>query len=482
MNRPDKFLAIIISFCGGVFLASFGVNFWTMLILGIISGGIIFYSQGRLALLLIIIFLAGFLYFSLNNYLSQKNPSIYLTNQEVITTKAIIIAEPEIKEFSIWLRAKLSNDQLTKILIKTQLQNSYLEYGDEIILKGELNEPENSPEFNLQNYLSKENIYLTANYPEINILKKGQSNYLKDKLIKIKKIFISLINKFLPEPEASFLGGLLLGGKNNLPKIFKENLNRAGASHLVALSGFNITIIASAVIAGLLLLGVSRPASFWLAVSLIIVFVLIVGASPSIMRAAVMGVLALMGSKIGRLYRPRNALFLAGLIMILINPKILVFDAGFQLSFVATLGILYLFPFFKNILRIKSSDFFGFREMFALTLSAQTAVLPLLILYFGYFSIVAPLSNFFLLLAIPPTMFFGFIGVSVGFIFPLFGKVLSLPAFLLLKYEVEIINFFGNLSFAGISFNPTIQYLLVAISTIGVTYLFWWANRTQPNL
>lgn len=445
MNRPDSFLALIISFCAGIFLASFGVNFWSMLGIGLVVGSLIFWPiiSWKLKTVLFLVFCLGFSYFLADDFVVRKNSSAYLNNQGVITAEAIIVDEPEIKNASVWLRVKLIDNNHGKILIKTESQKATLKYGDEILITGKLEEPENEADFDFKNYLTKEVIYSVANYPQIRLLASGQGSFWKAELIAIKKKFISQISRSLPEPGASFLSGLLLGGKSNLPASFKESLNRAGASHLVALSGFNITIVATAVISILLFLGLSRPTSFWLTVFLIVVFVLIVGASASVTRAAIMGILIIMGQKIGRLYYPRNALFLAGLLMILINPKILVFDVGFQLSFLATLGLFYLGPFFQKLLRARQSDFLGWREMLALTLAAQTAVLPLLIFNFSYFSFVAPLSNLLLLSTIPLTMFFGFGGVVFGFIFPLLGQILSLPAFLLLKYEVGVINFLG---------------------------------------
>ena len=137
--------------------------------------------------------------------------------------------------------------------------------------------------------------------------------------------------------------------------------------------------------------------------------------------------------------------------MVLINPKILRFDFAFQLSFAATLGLIYFYSFFERILKADKSSFLNWRSILATTLSAQLAVLPLIILRFGYFPIVSPFSNIFILSLIPITMLLGFsIGV-LGFLFFGLAEILGFLPYLLLKTEILIISFFGNLKFAIIS-------------------------------
>jgi len=456
LNRPNIFLFSVISFGAGVFIASFLFIDWIwVLFFGILALSFSFWSfLCRKNLLIfaafIFCFLLGIVSFQVSDYLNQKNSSAYL-NGSFIKTTAIIDEEPEYKEFSVWLRVELNGDYHGRVLVKTKLYANQYVYGDEILIEGELEEPENFSDFDYKAYLAKEGIYSIVNYPKLEIIGYKPNSLIKVILFKIKNSFEEKINKIIPEPESGFLSGLILGERQSMDKELKDKMQKSGTSHLVALSGYNITIICSAALSLFLFFGFKRGTAFWLVILFVISFVLMTGASASVVRAGIMGVLFLLSQKIGRLYYPRNALFLAGAVMVLINPKILRFDFAFQLSFAATLGLIYFYSFFERILKADKSSFLNWRSILATTLSAQLAVLPLIILRFGYFPIVSPFSNIFILSLIPITMLLGFsIGV-LGFLFFGLAEILGFLPYLLLKTEILIISFFGNLKFAIIS-------------------------------
>jgi len=274
------------------------------------------------------------------------------------------------------------------------------------------------------------------------------------------------------------LSGLLLGARQNLSPVLKNNLQRSGTSHLIALSGYNITIVATAVLSLFLFLGFNRRSAFWFSVFIIILFVLMTGASASVVRAAIMGILLILGQKLGRVYYPRNALFLAALIMIISNPRILRFDLAFQLSVMATLGLIYFTPFFQKILKAEKESFLNWRNNLSTTLAAQLAVLPLLISGFGYFSPVAPVANILIITLMPVTMFFGFLTVIFGLTFNLLGQFTAFLTYWFLKYEISVIDFFGGLKFASVSFGK-LQELFTWLSMVLVVFLFVAAARKK---
>ncbi len=170
----------------------------------------------------------------------------------------------------------------------------------------------------------------------------GRGSLIKEYLFKIKKSFLNQIKKILPKEEASFLGGLLLGAKEDMGKKLLEDFRRTGVIHIVVLSGFNLTIVADFFMKIFMLLGLAG-ASFFSAIS-IIFFAIMTGASATIVRAAIMALLVILARVSGRTSVTIRALFLAGFIMLLFNPMLLVFDPSFQLSFLATLGLLQLSP------------------------------------------------------------------------------------------------------------------------------------------
>lgn len=249
------------------------------------------------------------------------------------------------------------------------------------------------------------------------------------------------IEKILPEPQASFLAGLLFGVDQNIPKDLLEDFNQTGTRHIIALSGYNITIIASLTMGFLLWLGFWRKHAFVIAVIAIIFFVILTGASASVSRAAIMGLLVLLAQQVGRLSNPKNLLALAAFFMILKEPSALLNNAGLQLSFAATMGIIYLSPYLKKL-----------PEILATTLSAQIAVSPLIIFYFHQVSLISPIANLLVLPIIPITMLVGFIALAIGVLYLPIGIFLAWPAWLFLTYEIKIIELLAKIPFAGLSF------------------------------
>ncbi|MBI2591202.1 MAG: ComEC/Rec2 family competence protein [Candidatus Brennerbacteria bacterium] len=252
------------------------------------------------------------------------------------------------------------------------------------------------------------------------------------------------IEKVLDSQKAAFLNGLILGDRQNFSKEFRDDLNKSGTTHLVALSGYNIAIIILA-LNGFFGSFFSRRFLFVPIVFAIIAFVAMTGAASSVVRAAIMAGLILLAERTDRLYNTRNAIIAAALLMTLANPRVIAFDWGFQLSFAAVLGLIYIRPWLLKIFG-KEAGFLAWKENLLTTTSAQIAVLPLLIWHFGYFSPFSLIANVLILEAVPLTMFMGFLIGALGF----FSYSLSLIAgwfvSLLLGYEIFVIKLFANLS------------------------------------
>ncbi|MDD5590080.1 MAG: ComEC/Rec2 family competence protein [Candidatus Portnoybacteria bacterium] len=346
-------------------------------------------------------------------------------------------------------------------------------YGDRLRISGKLQTPQNLDEFDYQKYLAKSDIFSVLYYPEINILEKNKGNKIKQALFWLKARFDDSINQILPEPQASFLTGLLLGEKKQISPELTEAFKQTGTTHIVALSGYNISLVCSffMTIFGLMLLG--RNFRFWLSVLAIVLFTILVGASASVVRASIMGILILLARNQGRLHSIKNALVFAGAAMIFFNPKILRFDIGFQLSFLATAGLIWLAPVFEKWLA-KAPKLFLLKEIFIATMAAQIAVLPLLLVYFGRLSLVSPLANLFVLLLVPFSMFFGFLAGGLGLIWLFGGKIVGWLVWSLLTAKLWIINFFADLPFASVDFSwnwlPAILYYLILAGLLFIFY------------
>jgi competence protein ComEC len=322
-------------------------------------------------------------------------------------------------------------------------------YGDRLLVTGKVDLAKPFDNFDYQSYLERYNIYAVTNNPKVLILKSHQLNKLKEFLFKIKYAFITRINSLLNEPQSSLALGVLIGGHGSLPKDVVENFRNAGTSHIIAVSGYNITIIAAALAYSAYIFG--RRASFYLSTGTVFCFVIIAGASASVIRAAAMGFLFLLSGHFGRQYSVAPALFLAGLIMLIINPKILFWDVGFQLSFVATLGIVYFVPLLESLTK-NWPQVFGIKIIILTTISAIIATLPIILFNFGTFSLIAPLANVLVLPFIPAAMLFGFLSIL-----PFFGQGFAFIANWILVYILKIIEILANLPYS---------YLSVKISTV----------------
>ncbi|MDP3724927.1 MAG: ComEC/Rec2 family competence protein, partial [Nanoarchaeota archaeon] len=175
----------------------------------------------------------------------------------------------------------------------------------------------------------------------------------------------------------------------------------------------------------------------------VIAFVLMTGAEASVVRAAIMGCVAAIAPFVGRIYAPRNSIILAALVMALWNPNILLRDLGFQLSFLALLGIIYLAPALTRFFRVKEKGFLNWKENLITTLSAQLMVTPLLIAVFGSVSATSLLSNLLILELIPFTMFLGFILGIVNLFSQTLGLLIAWITLVPLKAELGIIKIFS---------------------------------------
>jgi competence protein ComEC len=179
------------------------------------------------------------------------------------------------------------------------------------------------------------------------------------------------------------------------------------------------------------------------------VFVIFAGASASVVRAAIMGILVLIARQSGRTSSIGNVLILTAVGMSLQNPFVLIWDAGFQLSFLSTLGLVYLSPLISPVFK-KIPEFFGLKETFISTLSAIGSTLPLILFQFGRLSIVAPVVNILILWIIPWIMIAGAAAVAISFIFLPFGRLIGFVAYVGMSYIIRMVTFFAHLPFASL--------------------------------
>ncbi len=362
-----------------------------------------------------------------------------------IAFEGIIDENPEIKDAfqSLVVRVQSGTLRDSRFLITTDRYPS-LRYGDVLRVSGAIGKPDST---SFDRYLKKERIDGSIRFPEVSLLVGRQGSSFKSFLFSIRMRVLESFGKLLPQKEAAFLGGLTLGDRSGFSKEFTSAMQGSGTTHLVALSGYNISIIVLAAMSFLVFF-MKRNIALALTCFLIVGFVVMTGIEASVVRAAIMGMLVLFAKEQGRLFDVRNVIVCAGLVMVLLNPRILVFDVGFGLSFLALLGIVYVKPAVqKRWHTFENPGFLSWKENILTTSVAQCMVLPLLLGSFGSFSPLSLLSNLLVLECIPVTMALGFGVGALAFVSHYASLALSWFVAPLLFFETGVITFFGKLGF-----------------------------------
>jgi competence protein ComEC len=325
-------------------------------------------------------------------------------------------------------------------------------YGDALLLRGKLTEPKPFTEadgrvFDYPAYLASKGIYYQLSFARVVRMNVNEGNVIVASLFRLKSRFEKALGSALSEPHGALESGLLLGGKQSLGAEWIEKFRTAGIVHIIVLSGYNMTIVATWLVIFFRFTGFAGSLS---AGGLgIILFAIMTGGGATVMRAAVMAILALIARATGRTYEMSRALLLAGALMVLHNPSILAFDPSFQLSFLASLGLVFIAPILEARLTLWSRTPW-LREVLIATLATQIAVLPLLLSQTGMFSIVSLPVNLLVLPIIPLTMFFGFVAGAVALVFPPFAFIAGLPAYGLLSWILAVADYASRLPYASV--------------------------------
>ena len=330
--------------------------------------------------------------------------------------------------------------------------NQTFHYGDILRFRGKLKTPPENEDFSYRDYLAAKNIYSYISNAKVTVLPGKDGNPIVAALYTFKEKSLENIYRMFPDPESSLLAGILLGVDTGLTDQLQQAFKNTGTAHIIAISGFNISIIAGIFFAFFArLLGDRRGAI--VAIVGIALYTFIVGADPAVVRAAVMGILALLAKQVGRRQVALNTLLVVAALMCIWNP-LYVWDVGFQLSFFATLGlILYATPFseFANRIILKyfpTSAAEKFAELFSefvlLTLAAQLTTIPIMAYHFQRISLVSFIANPFILPAQPAVMILGGLSVLLSHAWFLAGQVVAWPTWPFVVYTIRMVELFDR--------------------------------------
>ena len=365
-----------------------------------------------------------------------------------ITYQGVVVREPDERERSTHLYVKTEEG----LLLVTTDRFSEVSYGDKLEITGTLSKPESfetdlGRTFNYPGYLRAKGISYVVSFADIKKIEKDVGNPVLSYLLLAKHSFMEVIESTLVEPQAGLSEGLLLGVKRALGEDLEMAFRKTGIIHIVVLSGYNIMLVVAFImyvfsfflpLRGRLVFGVIAIAAF----------ACIVGLSATVVRASIMATLLLVARATGRTYAVLRALMITGLVMTFFNPYLLAFDTGFQLSFVATLGLILVAPHLEKRLQFMPTTI-GLREFLTATLATQIFVMPILLYQIGEFSVVSVVVNLLVLPMVPLAMLLTCVTGIVGF----FSTTIAIPfAFLAhvsLSYILWVAEFFAGLPFAS---------------------------------
>lgn len=364
-----------------------------------------------------------------------------------------------------------------RVLVTDSSGGPQYRYGDVLSIRGKLKRPQAIDSFRYDHYLSLSAIYSVMNASSITRQEEAKWN-LFTLLYGFKSTFEGRLNRLFPEPHAAFAAGLLTGSRRGIPEHLKQNFMQSGLTHIIAISGYNIVIVIT-VIMGLL---------FWLplkwriipAALSIIAFTVFVGASASVVRAAVMGILGLLALSLGRQSQTRLTILWAALAMIAWNPKFLWYDASFQLSFAAVMGLSELSPLIKPRLTW-IPNILGVRESLEATIAAQISSVPVALLTFGNLSLVAPLANILVAPAIPLAMLLCTLAVIVSYGSFFLGTLIAAAGWAMLQWAILVAESFARLPFAALHFESVSVWLIVAYYAGLAGIVIWNPSASPPS-
>lgn len=472
MKFGDFVFYCFIFFLIGVALAGFNVGLDIVLILSIIIIFIglfigVFNDKSRIiifSLTIIFVFVGAFYYLIYQDYFFSHTGVNFDKNQYTFG-KVVSFVDNN----SIWQSFDIKNSNGVKINVRLNNYNE-IKYGDSIYLYGIIKKTKNTGYFKINKIVG------TMSNPQIISISHNNNFSMIGFLYSFRKNFSSVFYKHLSLNNAELMSGILLGkDSTNFSRDFQNKMKNSGTTHIVALSGYNVMILAN-VLFLILSYFLSRKFGLFLAFLLIIAFVLMTGAESSVVRAAIMWAIVVSAELFSRVPNFIRSFVSTAFVMVVLNPFILNFDVGFLLSFGALFGIVYFSKIIPQPNWGKISDFIF--SIFYETLSAQFMVIPILIVFFEKISIVSPITNVLVLPIVPFIMGAGVLMAIFSLISSVLSSIFSVILSPLLSYMVFVINFFGNLPIVKIS----IGWIAVVVYYLFVVIIFWRFRKRKREI
>ncbi|MFQ6014686.1 MAG: DNA internalization-related competence protein ComEC/Rec2 [Anaerolineae bacterium] len=421
--------------------------------------------QFRMASLCLLTLVLGSLRYSASLPHLDPTTLAHYNDGDLLKLRGIVVAPPDVRDRGVNLEVAAHQLELEgrwqavsgKALVRVTRYPAY-HYGDELEVEGRLETPPEFEDFSYRHYLARKGIHSMIYRPDLKILARGRGNPFYTALYAFRDQAQEAIALTLPEPQASLLTGILLGVETGIPSDLMDDFNATGTSHIIAISGFNIAIVAG-LLSGLGMRLLGRRRSVYFAVTGIILYTILVGANAAVVRAAIMGILYVVATHFGRQSDAITSLVASAMVMTLLNPLTL-WDVGFQLSFAATLGLILFTPplqkrfeglFARLLPEERPQQLVNLlNEALIVTLAAQVTTLPIIVHNFHRLSMVTLLTNFLILPAQPGVMIWGGMATILALVYLPFGKVLAWMAWLFLTYTIGLVELTAKVPHASV--------------------------------
>lgn len=488
MNANIAIGAAILGLMGGVLSRSFP-SAWPYFVAVSFGGALIlfFYRAHRTivvaALITMVAFMAGSWRMAEEQLTHEAAVELLLPYEaEEVVFEGTIIRDPEMRENAKVMVVLLQGS--TELIRVSAERTLDVRYGDRVEVAGVLERPmafetEFGRTFPYEAYLRAQGVTHTVSRASVEVLARGGGHAFLRLLFAVKHRFAASVASLLPEPHASLALGLLLGEKHGLGERLESVFRTVGIIHIIVLSGYNLTIVAEALMRVLTPVFLPRMRAL-VGVCAIVAFALAVGPSATVVRATLMALLVLFARVTGKTYDALRALLLAGTLMIFLNPYALAFDPGFQFSYLATLGLILVGPMVDRWIAFIPS-YAGAREYASATIATQIAVAPLLLWSIGAVSLIAVIANVLILVAVPIAMLLVFVAGLVGLIVPAL-TVVAYPAYLALGYILGAAEVLVRVPYAEITVPPfPFSIAVFCYAVIGACIFFFMQSKTPDK-
>lgn len=350
-------------------------------------------------------------------------------------------------------------------------------YGDKVSLFGKVDHPENfitetDREFDYQHYLAVHDIYGLIRANDINVLAQHQRSLVYEYLFSLKRYFVTSIKNIFSQKESGLFAGIMVGEKSLLPKETLNDFQVAGLTHMIVLSGHNITLVTMALMTVLAWFGLGYRARRLGAIAIIPFFLIMTGLGTSSVRAGIMATIALL---LQITTRPAHTFRIIAYTVFVIgwmNPRTLLYDPGFHLSLLAFIGLIYVAPIAKEKMTWMP-ELFGIGSLIVETTAVQLFVLPYILWMSGQISFLILISNILVVPLTPVVMGGGFVATILGMISYPLGSFIAWPIQKLLSYTIWAAHTIGSVSQAVVTLPVFGGWMVIIVYMVVLAGLMW---------